>query len=96
MFAEMAAGASAASLKSEYLDRYGIPARMFNSVRVSLQGKVASVREGQKLRLDDLRRRIARTKKRIAKARRDGRLDEAHHKRRRLVNLEHRLKALQA
>ncbi len=95
LFAEMAAGASAASLKSEYLERYGILARMFNAVRVSLGGKARSVREGQKLRVDDLRWRIARAKKRVTKARKDGRLDQAHHKGRRLANLEHRLKVLE-
>ena len=46
------------SLKSEYLKRHGIPARMFNGVRVSLEGKIASVREQQKLRADGLERRI--------------------------------------
>ena len=50
LFAEVAAGRSAASLKREYLRRYGVPARMFNGVRVSLEGKVASVKEQQKLR----------------------------------------------
>ena len=45
LFADVAAGSSAASLKGAYLKRYGIPARMFNGVRVSLEGKVASVRE---------------------------------------------------
>ena len=95
LFAKMAAGESAASLKSAYLECFGIPARMFNAVRVSLQGKVASIREGQRLRVDDLRRRVARAKKRVTKARKDGRLDQAHHKRRRLANLEHRLKVLE-
>ena len=94
LFAEMAAGNPAASLKSEYLERYGIPGRMFNAVRVSLEGKVRSVRESQKLRVDDLRCRIARAKKQVAKATKEGRLDQAHHKRRRLANLEHRLKVL--
>ena len=32
LFAEVAAGRSAAALKGAYLQRYGIPARMFNSV----------------------------------------------------------------
>ena len=45
LFADVAAGRSAASLKNAYLQRYGIPARMFNGVRVSLEGKVASLRE---------------------------------------------------
>ena len=59
LFAEVAAGRLATSLKSVYLQRHGIPARMFNAVRVLLEGKVASVKEQQKLRLDDLQRRIA-------------------------------------
>ena len=95
LFAKMAAGESAAFLKSAYLECYGIPARMFNAVRVSLEGKARSVREGQKLRLDELRRRIARAGKKVARARKDGRLDQVHHKRRRLASLEHRLKVLQ-
>ena len=37
LFADVVAGRSAASLKSVYLQRYGIPARMFNAVRVSLE-----------------------------------------------------------
>ena len=50
LFADIAAGNSANSLKSVYLKRYGIPARMFNALRVSLEGKVASVRETMVLR----------------------------------------------
>ena len=96
LFAEMAAGESVGLLKSAYLKCFGISARMFNALRVLLQGKVASVRESQKLRADDLRRGIARAKKRIAKAIKDGRLGQAHHKRRRLANLEHRLMVLEA
>ena len=95
LFAEVAAGRSAASLKSEYLKRYGIPARMFNGVRVSLEGKIASVREQQKLRLDSLRRRIARAQRRIADAVEHGRWDQVHQKRRRLANLQSRLAALE-
>ena len=48
VFSEVSAGRSAASLKGGYQKRYGIPARMFNGVRVSLEGKVASAREQQK------------------------------------------------
>ena len=91
LFAEVAAGRSATALKSAYLKRYGIPARMFNAVRVSLEGKVESVREQQKLRVDGLTGRIARAELRIADAEGQGRLDQAHQKRRRLANLRHRL-----
>ena len=57
LFADVVAGRSAASLKSVYLQRYGIPARMFNGVRVSLEGKVASVRESQR-RITNLKLRL--------------------------------------
>ena len=95
LFAEVAAGRSAVSLKSGYLKRYGIPARMFNGVRVSLDGKVESVREQQKLRLDSLGRRIARAQRQIAVAVEHGRWDQVHQKRRRLANLQSRLSALE-
>ena len=96
LFADVAAGSSAVSLKGAYLKRYGIPARMFNGVRVSLEGKVASVREQQKLRLDDLQRRMARAERQIADAADCGRLDQVHQKKRRLADLRHRLSALEA
>ena len=96
LFADVAAGRSATSSKSVYLGRYGIPARMFNAVRVLLEGKVASVREQQKLRLDDLERRMARAERQISDSTHRGRLDQVHQKKRRLVNLRHRLAVLEA
>ncbi len=96
LFADVAAGSSMASLKSAYLKRHGIPARMFNAIRVSLDGKSASVREQQKLRLDDLQRRIARAERQLSEAAERGRLAQAHQKKRRLANLRHRLVALEA
>ena len=96
LFAEVAAGRSATALKSPYLKRYQIPARMFNGVRVSLEGKVASVKEHQKLRVDGLGWRIARAEGQIADAAERGRWDQVHQKRRRLGNLQSRLTALEA
>ena len=96
LFAEVAAGGSASSLKSDYIKKHGIPARMFNAVRVSLEGKVASVREQQKLRLDSLTRRIARAERQVSDAAGRGRWDQVHQKKRRLANLRHRLAALEA
>ena len=96
LFARMVAGESTASLKSAYIERYKIPARLFNALRVALDGKVSSVREQQKLRADGLRRRIARAESQIPTAGQRGRLDQAHQKRRRLANLKRRLLALEA
>ena len=96
LFAEVAAGRSATALKSEYLKRYRIPARMFNGVRVSLEGKVSSVKEQQKLRVDSLGWRIARAQRQVADAAGRGRWDQVHQKRRRLDGLQSRLTVLTA
>ena len=47
LFAEVSSGRSAATLKSAYLREYGIPARMFNAVRVAPEGKISGARESQ-------------------------------------------------
>ena len=96
LFADFSAGELPASLKRVYLQRYGIPARMFNGVRVSLEGKVSSVRETMVLRRDGLERRIARGEREIDKAVKGGRWAQVHHKRRRLANLRFRLAGLEA
>ena len=96
LFAKVSAGRPAASLKSGYLDEYRIPARMFNGLRVSVEGKISAVREGRKLQADSLGRRIARAVAQIPEAAQDGRLNQAHHQRRRLANLRHRLAMLEA
>ena len=95
LFADVAAGQSAASLKNAYLERYGIPARMFNTVRVSLEGKVSAVRESQRLRQDSLRRRIDRAERQVGKADEQGRCQQVHQKRRRLANLKSRQAGLE-
>ena len=96
LFAEVGAGRSTTSLKSAYLERYGIPARMFNAVRVSLDGKISSVRETMGLRRESLQRRIARAEEQTADAAEHGRLDQVHQKRRQLANLRHRMEVLEA
>ena len=95
LFADTSAGRPASSLKSDYLERYCIPARLFNSVRVSLEGKVASVREQQKLRVEELGRRIARAERQIAQGGTAVRRDWRHQKQRRLGNLYSRLEKLE-
>ena len=96
LFAEVSAGRSAVSLKRAYLQRYGIPARMFNAVRVSLEGRMASVRAQQPLRLDRLSRRMARAEHRIRGAAGRGQWDQVHQQKRRLASLQSQRAALQA
>ncbi len=95
LFAEAAAGRSAVSLKREYLKRYGIPARMFNAVRVSLEGRMASVRAQQPLRLDSLDRRMARVERRIRDAAERGYREQIHQQKRRWAALQSQRAALQ-
>ena len=96
LFAEVAAGRSAAPLKSDYIREHGIPARMFSGVRVSLEGKVSAVRAAQRLRVDGLERRIAQAERQVAQAEEQGRWQQVHQKRRRLANLRSRLAGLEA
>ena len=96
LFADFSAGKLPASLKKVYLQRYRIPARVFNALRVSLEGKVSAVQKTMGLRRDSLQCRIGRAEIEIAKAVERGRLNQVHHKRRRLANLRFRLAGLDA
>ena len=96
LFAAVAAGESAVSKKREYIEKHGIPARLFNAVRITLDGKVSAVRESQLLQLDSLRRRVSRAERQVAEAEEPGRWRQVHGKRRRLANLQFRLSGLEA
>ena len=96
LFAVVAAGRSAVSKKSEYIEKHGIPARMFNAVRITLDGKVSAVRESQLLQLDSLRRRVSRAGKQVLEAEQGCQWRQVHGKRRRLANLKFRLSVLEA
>ena len=96
LFAVVAAGGSAVSKKSEYIEKHGIPARMFNAVRITLDGKVSAVRESQLLQLDSRRRRVSRAEKQVLEAEQGCQWRQVHGKRRRLANLKFRLSGLEA
>ena len=91
LFARFSAGVSLASLKNEYLIRYRIPARMFNSLKVSLEGKISAVRESMDRYIESLKTRIKRAEGQIAAAIERGNLNAAHQKKRRLTILAGRL-----
>ena len=96
LFADVAAGRSAVSKKSEYIEEHGILARLFNTVRITLDGKVSAVRQSQLLQLDSLRRRVSRAEKQVDKAEQECQWRQVHGKRRRLANLKFRLSGLEA
>ena len=91
LFSRFCAGLSLTSLKNAYLVRYRIPARMFNSLRVSLEGKISAVRESMDRHIESLKTRIKRAEAQIAAAIERGNLNTAHQKKRRLAILAGRL-----
>ena len=96
LFADVVAGRSAASLKRDYIKKHGIPARMFNGVRVFAGGQggvgagVAAVAAGQSAAADCSGPAAG------SDAAERGRWDQVHQKKRRLANLRHRLVGLEA
>ena len=66
LFADVSAGHPSASLKSDYIRRYGVPARMFNAIRVTLEGRMSAANESQKLHRQTLGGLIARAEKQAA------------------------------
>ena len=91
LFAEVSSGRSAASMKRDCVREYGIPARMFNAVRVSLEGKVSGARESQLLHAETLKGLVRRAGRELANAGKKGDSRRVHQKMRRLHNLRSRL-----
>ena len=96
MFADVSGGHPASSLKSDYISRHGIPARMFNAMRVTLDGRMSAARESQKLHRETLQGLMARANRQTASLGRKGKLHKVHHKHRRLENLKHRLEKVES
>lgn len=99
LFSEsIAKGIAPAKLKNAYLKRFGIPARMFNAVRMALEGKASSIIERRAGLLKESDSRIKKAKAKIKKLSKPGknetpekktkRLFELHQKKRRLAILE--------
>ena len=95
LFAAAAAGEPFMALKRGYPAQHGISSRLFNSVKVSLEGKAKAVRATRKLRVDNLKRRLAKAEKTLAKLEKKGLWFQVHHKRRRSEMLRCRLGVLE-
>ena len=95
LFGRLQAGGAVADLKREYLGKYGIPARMFNSVYASLRGKVASRRGALGLQRDMLATAIWRAERVLVQVWKKGERGAVHHKLRRLESLRGRLAAVE-
>ena len=96
LFADVCSGNPTASLKSDYIRRYGIPARVFNAIRVTLEGRMSAAKESQKLHRQTLEGLIARADKQLSSLVGRATPQKLHQKRRRLANLKHRLRSVSA
>jgi hypothetical protein len=89
LYADLQKGERAAGLKSQYLIRLGITARQCNAARVELEGKIEASRASLAWQIEELRTRIRKARRVIAKlAQRIPGSNELHQKRRRLARLE--------
>ena len=83
-------------MKSDYIRRYGISARMFNAIRVTLEGRMSAANESQKLHRQTLEGLIARAEKQLSSLVGRATPQKLHQKRRRIANLKHRLRSVLA
>ena len=92
LFADLQRGKDLTWLKSDYLKRFEITARQFNSLRVQVEGKTASIKELRKEHIAELGYRIASLEKKIPKIKSEKTI---HQKKRRLARLQAKLHQLQ-
>ena len=85
LFADVCSGNPTASLKSDYIRRYAIPARMFNAIKVTLEGRMSAANESQKLHRQTLEGLIARAEKQLVALVGRATPQKLHQKRRRIA-----------
>ena len=97
LYRDLEKGEDVNRLKSAYLVRFAITARQFNAVRVQLQGKVEASRRLLPVQLANLKRRIGKARKIVARlSKRLPGSPQLHQKRRRLAGLERHFEQLEA
>lgn len=97
LFSDLAAGEKANDQKAEFQKRYEITARQYNAISFELQGKIAAIRELQPQHVADAKARIKKAEKLIVRMEKTQRgSNKLHQKKRRLINLYTRLKAMEA
>ena len=97
LFAEIAKGKKSLDLKNEFLKKYKITARHFNSLRISIEGKIASFKERRKDLIKEKKSKIKSLEKNIKnliKKNKDKNI--IHQKKKRLFNLKTKLQKLES
>ena len=96
LFSDISKGKMAHEVKSEYLKKYGITARQFNAIRVQLEGKIASIKELRKDRIEEFKQKITSLEAKIQKLQKKKNVDLIlHQKKRRLGTLKTKLASLE-
>src|SRR5579871_5987883 len=95
LLADISKGKTPGQLKSSYLIEHGITARHFNSIRVKLEGKIASIKELRKTQILDLKEQIKTLEAKITRLEKKfwGSL-RIHQKKRRLHKFKQKLENL--
>jgi IS605 OrfB family transposase len=97
LFADIAASQKPNDLKSDYIARYQISARHFNSLRVLIEGKIASIKARQPEIIVEQKDRIRSLDKKISHlSKKEGKEKIVHQKKRRLHTMQDNLKNLEA
>ena len=91
LFSDFQRGREICSLKSAYMTRFQITARQFNSIRVSLEGKIDSIRQQTARRIQEKELQIKSIEDFLLRCRSKKLL---HQKKRRLAQLSAQLKKL--
>lgn len=63
LFADIARGREPATLKSDYLIRFGLTGRQFNAIAINLKGKVASIQERREGLITEAEERLKQAEK---------------------------------
>ena len=92
LFRDVCRSLNALSLKSDYLTEFGITARQFNGIRISLEGKIESAKQIRLEQIAQLKEKILSFKKKIPKMRNKR---QKHQKTRKLASIELRLQTLE-
>ncbi|HAM49754.1 MAG TPA: hypothetical protein DCP92_03325 [Nitrospiraceae bacterium] len=93
LFARLQSDGDLTTLKREFLPRFGITARQFNSLAAGLKGMIKSIRERQSGLIRELEQRIAKAKRVVKRI-----VDPArkHQKQRRIGILQEHLGTMKA
>jgi IS605 OrfB family transposase len=94
LFAEMMKGETSASLKKSFLKRFDITARHFNACRVQIEGKIASRKQLDAMRIESLKTAAYKLEKRLSSKRLRNKV-KAWNQKQRLNRLREKLAGLE-